>query len=73
MLRKIDKECSLSNTQWFLYNLYFHPENKATLEEIERMTIPKILDYQEALEAMSLLKEAAHKDAEQEAKLSTPK
>lgn len=73
VLRKITEECSLSNTKWFLYNLYYHPENKATLAELESMTIPKILDYQESLEAMSLLKEAAQQDAEHEARLNTPK
>lgn len=42
------------------------------LSDIQRMSISEVLDYQEALEAISLLKEAAQKDAEHEARLNAP-
>lgn len=61
-LDKIDKECSLSQWEWVIYNIYFHPENKSSVTQIKSMTIEEVLSYKEAIEAVSLLKEAAQKD-----------
>jgi hypothetical protein len=60
----IDKKCSLSNTKWALYHVFFHPENKTSLTELRMMSVEQFLDHQEALTAMQMIKMAIHKDAE---------
>jgi hypothetical protein len=47
-------------------NIYFHPKNKMDITTLKRdMSLPELLDYQEALDVAQLLEEAAHKDSEQ--------
>lgn len=54
-----------------IYHIYFHPDNKHTLLELQSMTIADILDFQEMLEAQTMIKQAAHDDAEWEAKINS--
>lgn len=62
---RLERECSLSNKDWLLYHVYYHPSNKKTsLQEIRSLSLNGFLDFKESLEAISLLEEAAHKDAE---------
>lgn len=66
--RKLEKECSLTQSEWFLYHLYFHPDNKETLQNIRAMTIDEVLSHKEALDAFSLMKEASQADSEKAGK-----
>lgn len=71
---KIDKDCTLSRWDWELYFILFHPENKInSLEELRSYTVEQVHDYREALDSISLLKTAIHKDAEMEEKLRSGK
>ena len=69
--RLIEKECSLSPIKWQLYNVYYHPDNKSSLAELRKMNIEEFFDHQESLQAIQMLKAAAHKDAEMISKLKT--
>lgn len=60
---KVDKECSISKTEWFFLEMYYHPENKMDLPILKRgMTLAEVLDYKESLDVMSLLKNASDID-----------
>lgn len=50
-----------------------HPSNKHTIGELSSMTIPQILDFEEALNVYDMIKEAQEKDMEKEMELKTPK
>jgi len=62
-MRAIEKKCSLSGVDWKIYNIVFHPHNKThTVQDIESMTLEQLLNYEEALAAISMLEQAAHAD-----------
>ena len=49
--------------RWFFYNILFDEHNKESLPALmNNFTVEEILDYRESLEAMSMLKEASHRD-----------
>lgn len=62
-MSKIDKECSISKTEWFFLEMYYHPENKMDLVTLKtKLSLPELLDYKESLEAMALIKSASALD-----------
>lgn len=65
----IKKDCSLSTEDWFTFDVVFHPYNRQPLDVIKNMSLAEICDYKEALDALSMMKEAARKDQEAEARL----
>lgn len=62
--REIEQHSSLSGRDWALYSIMFHRNNKLTLKEIKALSIPEFMDYREALDALDMMIDASHKDAE---------
>lgn len=65
----IKRDCSLTSEDWFTFDILFHPENKQPIDVLRAMSLPEICDYREALEALSMIKDAGRKDQEAEARL----
>lgn len=61
---KLEKDCSLTDKEQFLYQVYSHPKNKSDVDVLRAMTYEQIMTHKEALDAVSLIEEAVHKDFE---------